>query len=266
MMADARDEVAVLRRFISLQLGPPAPTAPSVEARTAVALALLLDDTPGRDCAHFCRFQLPRLLQHLTRRTESTRTVRHGRVRGRVEWPATIKARHSGEYDPTRFVCREVQHQFDTPENQLLVAFVELLDTAYAAIPAWLRDGTLVTGAAPEDATGDRVPATQRRLAALRVDTQRARRNIYLRQVTPPPVVTDEHRRRARHADLPEYGRALALYAHLESHLLRPDSPAARAYADGVFRHILPLPAALSPRAESWLQQMVALLGVQGRE
>ena len=266
-MARPQEEIAVLRRFVALQLAasPAAAAAAPGDVGTIVALALLLDDTPGRDLAHFCRTDLPRLLQHLSRRTQGTRTVLHGRVRGRIEWPATIKARHSGEYDPTRFVCREVRHQFDTPENQLLVAFLDLLDAAHAAVPAWLRDGTLVVGAAPPgedagDGPADATPSTQRRLAALRVSTARARRNVYLRQVTPPPVVTDEQRRRARQADMPEYGRVLALYTHVDAYLRRPDDVAARAYAAAVFRRMLPLPAVLTPRADGWLQGLVELL------
>ena len=263
-MARPQDELAVLRRFVALQLAAPSTVnvAAPGDVRTAVALALLLDETPGRDLAHFCRYDLPRLLQHLSRRTQGTRTELHGRVRGRIEWPATIKARHSGEYDPTRFVCREVRHQFDTPENQLLVAFLDLLDAAQAGVPAWLRDGALVA-AAPlpdEDEAAAASPSTSRRLAALRVSTQRARRNVYLRQVTPPPQVTDEQRRRARQADVPEYGRVLALYTHVDDHLRRPDTVAARAYAAAVFQRVLPLPATLTPRADGWLQALVALL------
>ena len=92
------------------------------------------------------------------------------------------------------------------------------------------------------------------------VSTARARRNVYLRQVTPPPLVTDEQCRRARQADMPEYGRVLALYTHVDAHLRRPDDVAARAYAAAVFRRMLPLPAVLTPRADGWLQALVELL------
>lgn len=253
-MAAPQDEIAVLRRFVALQLAPPPDAPPPADVHTAVALALLLDDAPVQDLAHFCRYDLPRLLQHLSRRTQGTRTTLHGRVRGRIEWPATVKARLSGEYDPMRFVCREVRHQFDTPENQLLVALLDLLDAAHAAVPAWLRDGTSIAGA------GEEAPATHRRLAELRVSMQRARRNVYLRQVTPPAVVTDAQRRRAAQADVPEYGRVLALHTHMHGYLRRPEHPAAHAYAAAVFRRTLPLPAALTPRTEAWLQMLVRML------
>ncbi|MCB9161984.1 MAG: hypothetical protein H6644_19425 [Caldilineaceae bacterium] len=69
-------------------------------------------------------------------------------VRGRIEWPATIKETPQRRYDrPLRLP--KIAPPVDTPGITLLVAFLDLLDAAHATDPTWLRDGTLVVSAAP---------------------------------------------------------------------------------------------------------------------
>ncbi|MEZ4581824.1 MAG: hypothetical protein R3A10_09340 [Caldilineaceae bacterium] len=80
----------MLRRFVALQLAAPPASAPG-DAHGSRALALLLDETPGRDLAHFCRTDLPRLLQHLHHAPRGAHRVAWAR-RGRIRWPATIQS------------------------------------------------------------------------------------------------------------------------------------------------------------------------------
>ena len=84
---------------------------------------------------------LSRILLHMTRRTEQQRVEQRSRVRGRVAWPATYKARYGEDYDPARFVCFEVRHQFDTPENQLVKHLVTQIEHCLQAMPPILRTG-----------------------------------------------------------------------------------------------------------------------------
>ena len=138
-------EAAVLRRFVELSLSTPDKeplAAVSAAAQAALAATFALSDMrEGRDMLRFAEDPLNRILLHMTRRTEQLRVEQRSRVRGRVAWPATYKARYGEDYDPTRFVCFEVRHQFDTPENQLVKHVVTLIEHYQQAVPSVLRTG-----------------------------------------------------------------------------------------------------------------------------
>jgi hypothetical protein len=58
-----------------------------------------------------------RLASQLRRRTQSARIVTEGSIRGKIEWSATYQQRATGAH---RYVCREVQADYDQLENQCL--------------------------------------------------------------------------------------------------------------------------------------------------
>ncbi|MEZ4558905.1 MAG: hypothetical protein R2854_21140 [Caldilineaceae bacterium] len=114
MMARPQDELAVLRRFVALQLAaPPAPLpGDALTAMWARSLALALCWT-RRPAAIWPTSAAPTC--------PGCSSISPAAPRGRA--PCCMGAsrshrmarhhqrRHSGEYDPTRFVCR-VRHQF----------------------------------------------------------------------------------------------------------------------------------------------------------
>lgn len=226
-------------------------TAPNA---TLLALALLLDRAPGRDLLHFTHVTLPRLLNHLSRETERRRVEQQGQIRGGIDWPATYRARYGDSYAPTRFVCRQVHHQFDTLENQLLRHTVDEIGRLVAAMPDTIRTGTTIVHAS------DRMQArpTYQRLAQLEGALRRTRRNIYLRQVTPVRVIGTNHRHRAQVVDMEEYRTVLALHDHLTAVQNLAEIDAINAYTRTVFSRMLPIPA--PQQDDGWAQQLAAIL------
>ena len=120
-MVNDTGELGVLRHLMALSLGTRRIEVPELEPfdgvaeRSARCSYFLLYRSPGADDGHHhpdTRFGLTTLavlLRKLTSRTERQLNEYQGRVRGRVHWPATLKSRYSGDYDPTRFVCRETR-------------------------------------------------------------------------------------------------------------------------------------------------------------
>jgi hypothetical protein len=213
--------------MISLPLAPVALTghlldalrsapSPDVWARFATAydrfalgaVFFILDTRPQRDVERFMVDDMDRLLQQMQRRTERVEVVYEGQVRARVQWPATNKARLTDDYNPTRFVCREVRNQYDTPENQVVKHLVSRVTACVDAIPSIVEQGFCCYAASERRQPG----RIAERLDNLQATIQRFQRNIYMRQVTLPSRITEEHLRRANASKLPEYQRALALY------------------------------------------------------
>ena len=105
----------------------------------------------------------------------------------RVAWPATYKARYGEDYDPARFVCFEVRHQFDTPENQLVKHLVTQIEHCVQAVPPILRTGVCYFPAGR--LRGPFFVAD--RLAGLETALSRFRRNVTMRSVTLPDQITE---------------------------------------------------------------------------
>ena len=175
---------------------------------SVAATFFLLDVDPRGDVETFTVYKLGQLLQYLTRRTEQLQVELRGRVRGRVVWPATYKARYTQDYDPSRYVCREVHHQYDTPENQLVRYMAERIAECIKAVPEGLRAGACYFAASQ----AHRPLVTAVRLGNMRAALNRFRRNVYMQAVSLPPFITEEHQLRADTAALDEYRLAVRLY------------------------------------------------------
>ena len=72
--------------------------------------------------------KLPYRLQRIkTSSTARDRTLR-GEVRGRVNWPATLRKRASSDPgDSTVFCCRQTSRNYDIKENQALRALLSVI-------------------------------------------------------------------------------------------------------------------------------------------
>ena len=186
----------------------------------------------------FVNRNLRRILGQLSRRTELRQVQYRGQVRGRVLWPATYKARYSEEFDPTRFVCQEVQREYDTPENQLLKYVVTQIDACLKVVPEAIRSGQCYYVATEgSQATAPLLARTESALAILR-------RNVYLREISLPRRITGEHLRKARSARLEEYAGVADFYCRYRdtvlSHAREPELAWEQLRVAG--RHVMPLP------------------------
>ena len=169
-----------------------------------VAVAPLTPD--GLTLDHFLEQIVARLLQGLSRRTRREEVTYSGRVRGTINWPATFKARHGRDYDPTRFVCRELRYEYDTMENQLLRFFVQRLVESIHLVPDSIRRGEwFAIGRNESISIADRMNRLESRL------TEQLR-HVHFREVTLPTHITPEHLLRAGTSRTEEYGAVATLY------------------------------------------------------
>lgn len=250
------DEAIVLRRLIGLLLAAPIDQPldrvlpPDWHAAAKAAYFLLHVDATG-DVASFVTRTLDRLLQQLSHHTQQIAVEQRERVRGRINWPATYKARFGQDYDPARYVCREVRHQYDTPENQLLKYLLDRIERTLDDVPEALRNGACYF---PADF--DRPPVrvnvwlenTKSRLLQLR-------RNVRLRDVTLPPTVDESHLRRARLSRVEDYSIVAQLYERYEAIAAAPSLDALIPLG----KRIIITPDRLDGGYEQWLRFGAAL-------
>jgi hypothetical protein len=266
-------EPAVLRRLVGHLMAPAAPALGHLDPPERFALQatyFLLDvDTAGgtgatgatgaiktkptESAETFVTWVLERLLRRLRHTTEQRQVELQDRVRGRVVWPATYKARLGGGYTPALHVCREVRHRFDTPENRLLKYVVERLHECIQAVPAALR-----TGACYLPATGGRSPlGTHERLARMETALRSFRLHPHLREVVLLPRLDDGHVQRAEAARVREYAAAALIYRRYRALVLSPAWPE---HVVAAGRRALPLPGSVTPEGDRWIRLGAAVL------
>jgi len=188
---------------------------------------------------------LARLLLQLSHSTEQLQAVYHGQVRGRILWNATYKARYSEEFNPTTYVCAQVRHRFDTPENQLLKYLLVHIENCLKAIPDEIRCGICYL---PEGETRLQED-TAERLETLATVINRLKRSIRLREIDTPEVISERHLLRAAVSRTEEYSTAAGLYHRYQHMVLQPSWESLAATA----RRVLPLPATLTSASRRWI-------------
>ncbi len=251
------NETAALRRLVALLLAQPQTgvQAEVIERVGVLPIAttfFVLDQGAAANVESFALHTLGRFLQHLQRRTEREQVELHGQVRGHLHWPATYKARYRRDVDPTRMVCRQVRHQFDTPENQLVAYVIQQLRTVVQQIPLFLREGVCYFPATSQRPS----ERTVVRLTNIEMALKRAQQSVYLRSVTLPRHITNDHLRCAETARQPEYQLVCDLY--------RQQQALRNVTADTLIRQLpkrlIPLPRQLDAQGEQWLQFCAELL------
>jgi Domain of unknown function (DUF2357) len=245
------NEIKVLRRFVGWLMAPGSPrkvwerVAP--ETRFAMRSAyFLLDIDPGRDAESFVTVTLERLLQRASRVSEPLRVECRGQVRGRVVWPATFKARYREDLDPSRYVCRQIQREYDTPENQLLKFMVERIYESLRAIPAAIRNGFSYF---PVTAGAGLLPAAER-IERMESSVRNFHRHSRLRAVTAPSHITESHMLKAKMSHVEDYAEAADLYQSYARCFLRGDWR----HASRIAKRVLPLPAEPTMEGETWIE------------
>jgi len=222
-----------------------------IDLAVAATFFLLSLEWPG-GVERFITHSLERLLQQLSRSTERQQVECRGQVRGRIEWPATFKARYAQDYDPSRFVCREVRNRYDTPENQLLKFVMESIDECLKAVPAVVREGVCYL---PDTETALSL-VTATRLGRMEATMRRLWRNVRLQEIHVPESITEYHLLRAQTAQLEEYAQVARVYRHYQAIVLRPS----RDSLVRVGRHVLPLPCRRGEAEDRWIRLGAAIL------
>lgn len=230
---------------------------PEADVSTAAAY-FLLDLYPSGGVDFFTSQTLRRLMQQLNRSTEQQQEELRSQVRGRIIWTATYKARYSQGYDPTRFVCREVHHRYDTYENQLLKYMMVKIGECLKIVPEVIRRGICFL---PE--AGGRLSIdTATRLGRMEVALSNSWRNIKLREINVPNHITEQHLLHADTSRLEEYSQVARLYRHYQRVVLKPSWQALA----GAGKRVLPLPGVASSAGECWIRLGAAILQAPLRE
>lgn len=243
---------AVLSAFIGYLMSPsPVPLEKlfsAIHQRSRVrSIYLLLDNQNPGNLHQFMSYTLPRILEQLHHTTVRVNVDYQGRVRGRVVWPATYKARFSQDYNPNLYSCRQVQPFFDTLENQLLKHVIEEMHRWLQSVPDAIRSGFM----AGLDKRALLPIVT--RLQVLETRMHEILRNIYLRQITSITQITPLHLQRAENSRLEEYTAIVDLYRHLFE---RPDWHPF--HTEG--QRFLLLPDRVTPETEVWIQAAATLV------
>ncbi|HUQ31610.1 MAG TPA: hypothetical protein VM095_05785 [Pyrinomonadaceae bacterium] len=255
-----QDEAAVMRRFVGLLMSPAGSPArlekslPKEMHEAARASYFLLDTSPRHDVETFIIHTLGRLMQGLGRDTKQHQVVYQGRVRGRVVWPATFKAHYGQDYDPSRYVCREVRMQYDTAENQLLKHLLRQLDRCLKLVPEVIRAGGCCYSSGGElrrfsERTAERLESMERAVGSYS-------RHAALQGVSSLTAVNESHLQQAETTRMEEYAEVARFYRRYR------EVVGARRWK-GTFdigRRTLPIPARLDTGGEEWLEFAISVL------
>lgn len=174
--------------------------------RNSLAALYFLFGQPNPNVEQFVTHSLAQLLGLLERNSERQLVENVGQVRGRINWPATYKARYSQDYDPGRFLCHETHHRYDIPLNQLLKFVVNQITLCLENVPDEIRAGWAYFPARPGS-----TPIAQS-LRRMETALLNFRRHVHIRQVTLPPRLTEQHILQAQTTHIETYRQALALY------------------------------------------------------
>ncbi|MCI0649373.1 MAG: hypothetical protein L0332_24175 [Chloroflexi bacterium] len=200
--------------------------------REALCAACFLANTgEGVDVRHFLDETVPLLLRQLNRTTEQQQVQYINRIRGKVDWPATYKARYHNEHNLALFVCHQPLRQNDTLENQLLKYMLSAIEQLLPCVPDILLSAARWSAGLKPNWMRERLEAMLPRLRLLR-------NHIRLREVTLPPFITVNHLLRARTSKIGFYGLVAQLYEQYEGIVLHTQWE----YIRPVFRQTLLLP------------------------
>lgn len=248
------EEATILRRLLGLTLAAPAPDIQEQVTRVAglpEAYFLLAMDRAG-GVERFVTYHLGRIVQQLSRYTEQKQVAYTGQVRGRVLWSATYKARTTGDINPHRFICREVERRYDTPENQLVKYLIEKIAVILHNIPNLVR-----SGACYFPADGLVAPVlTATRLRRMETALNQLRFHVRLREIPLPHEIGVVHLTAAANHRMEEYAELVAVYRLYRSLCLEFDWGA----FVSVGQHSLLLPGTLQGEGEHWVAIAAALL------
>lgn len=247
------DEAAVVRRFVGLLMAP-ASHVPFREIlkpdlhKAARSTYFLLDANEQYDAETFITYTLSRLMRQLNHNTKQYPVVYQGRVRGRIMWPATFKAHYGQDYDPSRYVCREVRRQYDTPENQLLKYLIEQFDQCVKLVPEVIRTGACCYQTGGEFRHFSE--STALRLEKMEIAIGSFRRHAVFKEVSSLQAVSESHLLQAETSRIEEYMEASRFYRRYQEVV---GSRTWRGTVE-IGKQMLPLPGRLDRDGDVWLR------------
>lgn len=254
------DEGEILKQLVvSVMRGDGRDSLSSYGGRELMAMrsaAFLLDEHPDRDCHAFVTSTLERLSRRLARTNRAFDAEYSGMVRGRILWPATFKARQAEDFDPSRYVCRRLDREYDLPENQLLKYLIERIGDCLQSLPETIRRGASLDSDGQLRPLG---PKIERMELSIRNFRQLAR----LRSVPTPPFITEKHLIRADISRIPEYRDAARLGRR---YLLLLESRDWSEAASEMASLNLLLPETPDGEGKSWLDFSAALLAIDAAQ
>jgi len=188
------------------------------------AACFLVYRTPDEAAPSVQRFLFhtaPILLQQLSRTTQPQRVVLHGRIRGKVDWSGTYKARYSEDTNPTVFVCLQSWRRFDRPENQLFKFLLHRIQLCLERVPhdlkgwrAWGQAVCPVQGAPLH--LGDYFATLAHRVRTFST-------HVYLQEVELPATIGAQHLLAARTSKNELYAAVADLYDLYQAVVDAPD-------------------------------------------
>lgn len=159
---------------------------------------------------------LPRLVAQLDRRTRRKR-IEAPTVRGRLDWPATVRAR-AASGSSASLVSRVVERSHDVPENQLLLFVVVRALEALDRVPATIREGMLQETSGGAIAFG----SVRERVDILRGVLRDRQLHARLASVTLPARIDGRWTSAACASDVREYALVVAAYEAWATHVAAP--------------------------------------------
>lgn len=218
--AGISDLPAVMGRFIYHLTRPAQPPLASFSLDPILLAAYFLldtDDDGNQSAVTFVTHTLSRLLPQLTRSTEQQAVLYEGQVRGRILWPATYKARYNDGFNPNRYVCRQVNQRYDTPENQLLKYLMVKIDDCLRLLPETIRRGYYY-----QTAAGQPLQAIAELSAQMETSLNHLWRNVRLAEISTPEYISEQHLLKAQTVRFEEYAHAARLYRRYHALVLQP--------------------------------------------
>jgi hypothetical protein len=257
-----QDKPSVQDQLIRALMRPPGPRPWEGQLDAATMLAVknayfLMDQAPRNSAETFILQTLTRLLQQLNRTSERRTVEQETRLRGRVDWQGTLKARYSGNSSPGRYVCREAWRRYDTPENQLLKYVIALLTDCLELIPTAIRVGVCYYAPSGVGVSGKRASSsTLERLRRMDGVLNEARHHIRLREITLPRSVDSFHLLRAEQASLEEYAEVARIYRRYLTMVRAPSWVSVREAG----RRVVLLPGDAEGDGGHWIEVAAAML------
>lgn len=141
---------------------------------------------------HFLFHTAPTVLRQFNRTTRPQQSTSYNRIRGKVDWSSTYKARYVKNCNPNVVVCRQNRRIFDRPENQLFKFLLHQIQNCLDSVPPLLRT-CFAWGKELCAATPDSPLLIESYISTLAYRLRTLRTHAYLQDVQLPSNIQPRH-------------------------------------------------------------------------
>lgn len=252
-MSREADESEVMRSFISCLMKTTSQFEPWQELTKQQQLAIcstyfILDinpEHPQYTVDYFVQQTLKRIFAQLMHKTRQYKVESQGSIRGCIHWPLTLKSRYSEVRESPVYICRRVQHYFDTPENQLLKYLIDCIVRSIQLIPTCIRTGFCHLPSAQSSSW----QTITTRLTAIESLINLYQQNIQLRNITLPKLIDSSYIVKTENTDSEAYLQVTKLYQRYQSVVISGQ----RESIKDIGRRILVLPNQVNKDTQTWI-------------